>query len=101
MNGGNGFVVVASAVELRHAHAAQAKGEDFKTAASKLAKFHDSPLRIMILRPRPAALLNRCLGRRLWLRHFVSLRARLRIFFLYIHLWSLTFRLGCFDWRNP
>src|SRR6202167_2075007 len=40
-NGGDGFVVIASAVKLRHAHAAQAGDGDFETAAPKFAKLHD------------------------------------------------------------
>ncbi len=59
VNRGDGFVVVASAVKLRHTHAAQAEGRDFETAASKFAKLH------MISSPRAGSrydrwLINRC-----------------------------------------
>src|SRR5258708_500837 len=41
VNRGNRFVVVASAVKLRHAHAAKAEGRYFETATSKFTKLHD------------------------------------------------------------
>src|SRR4029077_4402813 len=44
MNRGNGFVVIASAVEFRHAHAAEADGGDLETITSECAEFHDCSL---------------------------------------------------------
>jgi hypothetical protein len=40
MNGGDGFGVIASGVELRHAHAAETLGGNFETGTSKIAGFH-------------------------------------------------------------
>ena len=40
MNGRDRFVVIASGIELRHAHAAQAESRNFETGMSKIAGFH-------------------------------------------------------------
>src|SRR6266849_10637214 len=42
MNGRDRFGVIASGVELRHAHAAEAEGGNFETGTSKSADFHTS-----------------------------------------------------------
>src|SRR6266851_1336315 len=42
MNGRDRFGVIASGVELRHAHAAEAEGGNFETGTSKSAGFHTS-----------------------------------------------------------
>src|SRR5947207_8932105 len=40
MDSSDGFVIVHSAIKLRHSHAPQTHRGNFKTTASKFAKFH-------------------------------------------------------------